>query len=40
MYTRKSRLTPHKQGRQIEHFVVGTTVRAAIEVVVNGVFQL
>ena len=33
MYTRKSRLTAHKQGKLIEHFVAGTTARAASEVV-------
>ncbi|MGE9296792.1 MAG: IS1595 family transposase, partial [Puniceicoccales bacterium] len=29
MYERKSRLSKHKQMRLIEHFVAGTTARAA-----------
>ena len=33
MYTRKSRLNPFKQGRLIEHFVAGTTARAAAQIV-------
>ena len=31
MYTRKSRLSLHQQSRLIEHFVAGTTARAASE---------
>lgn len=33
MYARKSRLTPRQQSRLIEHFVAGSTARAASEVV-------
>lgn len=33
MYERKSRLSRHKQMRLIEHFVAGTTARAASEIV-------
>lgn len=33
MYERKSRLTPRQQSRLIEHFVVGSTARAASEIV-------
>jgi transposase len=33
MYERKSRLSSHKQQRLIEHFVAGTTARAAAEIV-------
>ena len=33
MYTRKSRLTARQQSRVIEHFVAGSTARAAAEVV-------
>jgi len=33
MYERKSRLTPRRQGKLIEHFVLGATARAASEVV-------
>lgn len=33
MYTRKSRLTPRQQSRLIEHFVAGTTARAASELI-------
>lgn len=33
MYQRKSRLTPHQQSRLIEHFVAGTTARAASELI-------
>lgn len=33
MYERKSRLTARKQGRLLEHFVAGTTARAAGELV-------
>ena len=33
MYTRKSRLSPRKQNRLLEHFVAGTTARAAAEIV-------
>lgn len=33
MYQRKSRLTPHQQSRLIEHFVAGTTGRAASELI-------
>jgi transposase len=33
MYERKSRLTPHQQSRLIEHFVAGSTARAAAEIV-------
>jgi transposase len=33
MYKRKSRLTPHQQARLIEHFVAGSTARAASEIV-------
>jgi transposase len=33
MYERKSRLTPRQQSRLIEHFVAGSTARAAAEVV-------
>ena len=33
MYERKSRLSHHKQQRLIEHFVAGTTARAAAEIV-------
>ncbi len=33
MYARKSRLTPRQQARLIEHFVVGSTARAASEII-------
>jgi transposase len=33
MYTRKSRLTSHQQSRLLEHFVAGTTARAASELI-------
>jgi transposase len=33
MYQRRSRLTPRQQGKLIEHFVAGTTARAAAEIV-------
>ena len=33
MYTRKSRLTSRQQSRLIEHFVAGTTARAASEII-------
>ena len=33
MYTRKSRLSPRQQSKLIEHFVAGSTARAAAEVV-------
>ena len=33
MYTRKSRLSAHKRARLIEHFVAGTTARAAAQLV-------
>ncbi len=33
MYERKSRLSDWKRGRLIEHFVAGTTARAAAELV-------
>lgn len=33
MYERKSRLTPRQQARLIEHFVAGSTARAASEIV-------
>jgi transposase len=33
MYQRKSRLTPRQQSKLIEHFVAGTTGRAAAELV-------
>lgn len=33
IYERRSRLTPHQQGRLIEYFVTGSTARAAGEVV-------
>ena len=33
MYKRKSRLNSYKQGRLIEHFVAGTTARAAAQIV-------
>ena len=33
MYTRKSRITPRQQSRLIEHFVAGTTARAASELI-------
>ena len=33
MYQRKSRLTSHQQSRLIEHFVAGTTARAASELI-------
>ena len=33
MYTRKSRLSPRQQFRLIEHFVAGSTARAASEIV-------
>tara|TARA_B100001123_G_scaffold111831_1_gene130201 strand:+ start:55 stop:714 length:660 start_codon:yes stop_codon:yes gene_type:complete len=33
MYERKSRLSQHKQHRLMEHFVAGTTARAASEIV-------
>ncbi|CAA6605840.1 conserved hypothetical protein [Rhodospirillaceae bacterium LM-1] len=33
IYTRKSRLTPRQQSRLIEHFVAGSTARAAAEIV-------
>ncbi|MFI5322273.1 MAG: IS1595 family transposase, partial [Thermodesulfobacteriota bacterium] len=31
MYQRKSRLTARQQSKLIEHFVAGTTARAAVE---------
>ena len=33
MYIRRSRLTSRQQGRLIEHFVAGSTARAASEIV-------
>jgi transposase len=33
MYTRKSRLLSRKQSRLLEHFVAGTTARAAAEII-------
>ena len=33
MYTRKSRLNSYKQSRLIEHFVAGTTARAAAQII-------
>jgi transposase len=33
MFQRKSRLSPSKQSRLIEHFVAGATARAAAEIV-------
>ena len=33
MYTRRSRLSTRKQSRFLEHFVAGTTARAAAEIV-------
>ena len=33
MYVRKSRLSPRQQGKLIDHFVAGSTARAAAEVV-------
>ena len=33
MYTRKSRLSSYKQSRLIEHFVAGTTARAAAQII-------
>ena len=33
MYLRKSRLSPYKQSRLIEHFVAGTTARAASQII-------
>ena len=33
MYQRKSRLSSHKQSRLMEHFVAGTTARAAAELI-------
>jgi transposase len=33
MYQRKSRMSAYKQGRLIEHFVAGSTARAAAEIV-------
>lgn len=33
MYARKSRLTPRQQSKLIEHFVAGTTARAASEII-------
>ena len=33
MYTRKSRLSSFKQSRLIEHFVAGTTARAAAQII-------
>ncbi len=33
MYRRRSRLTPRQQSKLIEHFVAGTTARAAAELV-------
>ena len=33
MYRRKSRLSPRKQNRLIEHFVAGTTARAASQII-------
>ena len=33
MYQRKSRLTPRQQSRLLEHFVAGTTARAASELI-------
>ena len=32
MYPRKNRISAHKQGRMIEHFVAGSTARAAAEI--------
>jgi transposase len=37
MYERKSRLSPQKRARLIEHFIVGTTARAAAQLV--GVYK-
>lgn len=33
MYERRSRLSPRQQGKLIEHFVAGTTARAASEII-------
>lgn len=33
MFQRKSRLTPLKQSKLMEHFVAGTTARAAAEII-------
>ncbi len=33
MYERRSKLTPRQQARLIEHFVAGSTARAASEIV-------
>jgi transposase len=33
MYTRRSRLSPRRQNRLLEHFVAGTTARAAAEII-------
>ena len=33
MYQRKSRLSPRQQSKLIEHFVAGSTARAAAEIV-------
>lgn len=33
MYQRKSRLTPRQQSKLIEHFVAGSTARAAAEII-------
>jgi transposase len=33
MYTRKNRLSPRRQDRLLEHFVAGTTARAAAEII-------
>ncbi len=33
MYERKSRLSPQKRARLIEHFIAGTTARAAAQLV-------
>ena len=33
MYIRKSRLSPRRQNRLLEHFVAGTTARAAAEII-------
>ena len=33
MYIRKSRLSPRRQNRLLEHFVTGTTARAAAEII-------
>jgi transposase len=33
MYIRKSRLSPRRQNRLLEHFVAGATARAAAEII-------